>query len=119
MAFGRVYPDMSQNPAKRLTRFLFFSSLVLQRRYCDLSRKYLLPAAGFTLTVLVVPLSVGVVTTLLQFGVAMLLVFCCNVKPVEGEGQEMATVFGAARSIFNNGTTTYLTVAKSEMEPLL
>jgi len=41
---------------------------------------------------------VGAVRTLLQFTVAMPLVFCCKVKPVEGDGQERATVFVIARA---------------------
>ena len=44
------------------------------------------------MTVLVVPSSVGMVTTLLQFTELTLLVFCCSTKPVEVEGQETRIV---------------------------
>ena len=55
------------------------------------------------MTFLVVPSSKGVVTTLLQFTVAMPLVFCCKVKPGEGEGQERATVFVVVRATVSDG----------------
>jgi hypothetical protein len=57
------------------------------------------------MTVLVVPSSVGVVPTGVQFGVAT-SVFCCNVKSVEGEGQDTANVFVVVRTIVSNGTLT-------------
>ena len=67
------------------------------------------------MAVLVVPLSAGVVTTLLQFNEAMPLVFCCNVKPSAGEGQDTATVFVAVRMMVSNGTPAleYLIVTQS------
>ena len=65
------------------------------------------------MTVRVVPSSEGVATTLLQFTVARPLVFCCNVKPVEGEGQERATVFVVVRATVSDGgiALEYLIVA--------
>jgi hypothetical protein len=56
------------------------------------------------MTVLVVPLSAGVVTTLLQFKEAMPLVFCCKVKAPAGEGQDTATVFVVVRAMVSNGS---------------
>ena len=53
--------------------------------------------------VLVVPSSVGVETMLLQFTDPMPLVFCCNRKPVEGDGQKTATVFVVVRAMESNG----------------
>ena len=43
-------------------------------------------------TVLVVPLSVTVPVKFSQPGALFTAVFCCNTKPVEGEGQEMITL---------------------------
>ena len=65
------------------------------------------------MTVLVVPLSEGEVTTLLQFTVAMPLVFCCKVKPVEGDGHERDTVFVVVRATVSDGgmALEYLIVA--------
>ena len=64
------------------------------------------------MTVLVVPSSEGAVTTLLQFTVAMPLVFCCNVKPGEGEGHERAMVFVVVRATASEGGIgEYLIVA--------
>ena len=65
------------------------------------------------MTFLVVPSSKGVVTTLLQFTVARPLVFCCKVKPVEGEGQETATLFAVVRATVGDGgmALEYLIVA--------
>ena len=40
---------------------------------------------------------------MLQFTVAIALVFCCNVKPVEGDGQEIATVFVVVRATVSDG----------------
>jgi hypothetical protein len=41
----------------------------------------------------------------------MPLVFCCNVKPVEGEGQEIATVFvGVRATVSDGGPAEYLTI---------
>ena len=40
---------------------------------------------------------------MLQFGVAIPLVFCCSVKPVEGDGQETATVFVVVRAMVSSG----------------
>ena len=64
--------------------------------------------------VLFVPLSSGTVVTLLQFTVAIPLVFCCKRKSVEGEVQETATVLVVVRRILKAGTGIYFTVAKSE-----
>ena len=50
-----------------------------------------------------VPLSVGVVTTLLQFTEATPFVFCCSVKPVEGDGHETIAVFVAVTVMASNG----------------
>ena len=55
------------------------------------------------MTVLVVPLSAGVLTTLLQFNGAMPLAFCCKVNAAAGEGQETATVFVVVRVMVSNG----------------
>ena len=43
----------------------------------------------------------------------MLLVFCCKVKPVEGDGQEIATVFVVVRAMLSDGRAVleYLIVA--------
>ena len=40
---------------------------------------------------------------LLQFTELTLLVFCCNVQPVEGDGQETATVFVVVRVMVSVG----------------
>ena len=65
------------------------------------------------MNVLVVPSSEGVATTLLQFTVAMPLVFCWSVKPVEGDGQDTATVFVVVRATVSDGgiALEYLIVA--------
>ena len=64
------------------------------------------------MTVFIVPSSKGAVRTLLQFTVVMPLVFCCNVKPVEGDGQETATVFVVVRATVSKGRMAdYLIVA--------
>ena len=66
------------------------------------------------MTVLVVPSSEGVVRTLLQLAVAMPLVFCCNVKPREGDSQDRANVFVVVRAIVRDGgmALEYLSVAE-------
>jgi len=46
---------------------------------------------------LFVPSSRIPLVTLLQFTELMLLVFCCNVQPVEGEGQVTARVGAGER----------------------
>jgi len=56
-------------------------------------------------------LSAGMLRTLLQFTVAMPLLFCCNVKAVQGDGQEMATVFVVVRAMVSDGALEYLIVA--------
>jgi len=65
------------------------------------------------MTVLVVPSSEGVARTLLQFAVPIPFVFCCRVKPVEGEGQETAMVFVVVRAMVSDGgiALEYLIVA--------
>ena len=40
----------------------------------------------------------------------MPLVFFCNVKPVEGDGHETATVFVAVRAMVSDGRTEYLMI---------
>src|SRR5262245_37589232 len=54
---------------------------------------------------------------LLQFTEATLLVFCCNVQPVEGEGQKTATVFVVVRAIESNGAPGVCTVAMIPQKP--
>ena len=72
------------------------------------------------MTVFVVPSSEGVVRTLLQFTVAKPLVFCCNVKPGEGDGEVTATVSVVVRETVSEGgiALEYLMVTKSQ-KPLM
>ena len=65
------------------------------------------------MTVLVVLSSNGAVRTLLQFTVAKPLVFSSNKKPVEGDGQETASVFVVVRATVSDGgiALEYLIVA--------
>ena len=79
------------------------NGLSSEEPYCDFSRKNLVPTGGFTINVLVVPLSVGRMRTLLQFTAVMPLVFCCNVNPVDGDGQETTTVFVVVRATVSDG----------------
>lgn len=58
------------------------------------------------MTVLVIPSSAGVATTLLQFNEPMPLVFCCNEKSFAGEGQDTTTVFVVVRVMVRNGMPT-------------
>ena len=44
------------------------------------------------MSVLVVPSSKMPLVTLFQFTELTLLVFCCNIQPVEGDGQETLMV---------------------------
>jgi hypothetical protein len=52
---------------------------------------------------LTVPLSVGEVTTLLQLTPATLLVFCCNVHPVEVDGHATSAVLLLVNEMESNG----------------
>ena len=63
------------------------------------------------MTVLVAPSSAGAVRTLLQFTELTLLVFCCNTKSVEGDGQNTATVFVVVRAMESNGAPGVCTAA--------
>lgn len=54
-------------------------------------------------TVRVEPSSVGVAPTLLQCPERMSSVFCCNTKPVEGDGHEITTVFVVVRKMASRG----------------
>ena len=58
------------------------------------------------ITVLVVPSSVGVMATLFQFVVPMPVVFSWRVKPVEGDGHDIATLFVVVIRIANDGAYT-------------
>src|ERR1044071_350451 len=55
--------------------------------------------------------------SLLQFTELTLLVFCCNTKPVEGEGQETATVFVGVRAMESNGAPGVCTRAMLLQNP--
>ncbi len=57
------------------------------------------------MSVLVVPSSSIVAVTLLQFTEPTLLVFCCNTKPGEGDGQKTATVLVVVRAMESNGAS--------------
>ena len=50
-------------------------------------------------------------TTLLQFTDATPFVFTCKLEPVEGEGQNTATVFVVVRAMESNGAPGVCTVA--------
>ena len=66
---------------------------------------------------LMVPLSVGVVAMLLQFGLAMLFVFCCKVKPVEVDGQETIAVFELVRLMERRGAPGVWTTENKLQNP--
>ncbi len=55
------------------------------------------------MSVLVGPSSCTPLVTLLQFAELTLLVFCCNVQPVDGDGQETARVLVVVRLIVSAG----------------
>ena len=69
------------------------------------------------MSVLVVPLSWIVAVMLLQFTELTLLVFCCNTKPVESEGQKTATVFVAVRAMESNGAPGVCTAPMIAQKP--
>jgi len=69
------------------------------------------------MSVLVVPSSSGAAATLLQFTELTLFVFCCNVQPVEGDGQVTATVFVVVRTMDNNGAPGVCTAAMMPQKP--
>ena len=62
------------------------------------------PPAG-TVTLLVVPLSLGVWATLVQLAVPK-VALCSNPKPVEGEGQEIIT-FAPEGVMVSTGITAF------------
>jgi hypothetical protein len=65
------------------------------------------------MTVLVVPSSIGAVPTAVQ-SLVPTFVFCCKVKPVEGESQDTATVFVVVQAMVSDGRRVlveYLMVA--------
>ena len=66
---------------------------------------------------LIVPLSVGVVATLLQFTLLTPFVFCCKLKPVEGEGQETKAVFVAVSLMLNKGEPGVWTAESKLQKP--
>ena len=66
---------------------------------------------------LIVPLSVGEVATLLQFTEATLFVFCCNVKPVEGDGHETIAVFVGVMVMASNGAPGDCTTESKLQKP--
>ena len=66
---------------------------------------------------LIVPLSVGVVGALLQFGLLTLFVFCCKVNPAEGDGQDTIAVFEAVRLIVSSGAPGVWTVERKLQNP--
>ena len=55
--------------------------------------------------------------TLLQFTELTLLVFCCRFQPVEGEGQETATVLVVVRKMESNGAPGVCTAAMMPQKP--
>ncbi len=55
--------------------------------------------------------------TLLQFTELMLLVFCCKVQPVEGDGQVTATVFVAVRVMESSGAPGVCTTESKLQNP--
>ncbi len=55
------------------------------------------------MSVFVLPSSNGAAKMLLQFTVARPLVFCCKVKPGEGEAQETTTVFVVVQAMVSEG----------------
>ena len=54
---------------------------------------------------------------MLQFTVAMPLVFSWSVKPVEGDGQDTATVFVVVRRMLNSGAPGVCTAAMRLQKP--
>ena len=66
---------------------------------------------------LIVAVSVGVVTTLLQFTEATLFVFCCNTKSVEGDGQETIAVLVAVIVMASNGAPGVCTTESKLQNP--
>ena len=66
---------------------------------------------------LIVPLSVGVVSTLLQFTVPTPFVFCCKLNPVEGDGQETRAVFVAVSKMLNKGEPGVWTTESKLQKP--
>jgi hypothetical protein len=66
---------------------------------------------------LIVPLSVGVVGTLPQFGLATLFVFCCRVNPAEDDGQDTIAVFEVVRLIVSSGAPAVWTVERKLQNP--
>jgi len=66
---------------------------------------------------LIVPLSVGAVGALLQFGLLTLFVFCCKVNPAEGDGQDTIAVFEVVRLIVSSGAPGVWTVERKLQKP--
>jgi len=65
----------------------------------------------------VVPSSVGVVVTLLQFTLPTLFVFCCNVNPAEGDGQKINAVFVLVCRMLNKGAPGVWTAESKLQNP--
>ena len=65
------------------------------------------------MSVLVEPSSRIPLVKLLQFTDMIPLVFCCNVKPVQGEGQDTATVLVVVSRILSNGSLNVWTIILS------
>ena len=69
------------------------------------------------MSVLVVPSSTIPLVTLLQFSELTLLVFCCRFQPVEGDGQETATVLVVVWKTDNQGAPGVGTAAMMPQKP--
>lgn len=76
-----------------------------------------MPVDGSTMMYLIVPLSIGVPTTLLQFSVLIPLEFSCKVKPDEGEGQETMAVFVLVSEIESSGLPGVCTTNSGNQNP--
>ena len=76
-----------------------------------------MPTGGFTTMNLFVPLSVTVCGAVVQF-VVLRLVFCCNVKPVEGDGQETSAVLVSVSLIVNKGAPGVWTTNSDQNPPV-
>jgi hypothetical protein len=72
---------------------------------------------GLTTNIFDVPSSAIPLLMLLQFRLAMLLVFTGNVQPVEGEGYVAATVFVAVRVMESNGAPGVCTAVMTHPNP--
>ena len=78
------------------------------------NRKSRVPVGGEMVSVLFVPSSWIPLVTVLQTGVPRPLPFCCKTQPVEGEGQESATLLPARRMASAGGGGGGATAASRE-----